>query len=65
MEIEAGGKVNIVSEKGTVYKVYRAEPWKDGSILLYGGDINPNGMQGFRSVMPDDVVPVSARSKRK
>lgn len=24
----------------------------DGSVHLYGGDLNPNGIRGFRDIMP-------------
>lgn len=64
MTIEVGMDVTIASEKGSLYTVYRTEPWKDGTILLYGGDANPNGVRGFRSAMPDQVAPAKVRRKK-
>jgi len=55
MSFNDGDRVRVEGERGT-YKVFRAEPYKDGSILLYGGDSNPNGVRGFRSVMPERLV---------
>ena len=51
LEFNAGDRVKIVGERGA-YIVNRREPSKDGSILLYGGDVNPNGVRNFKSVMP-------------
>lgn len=62
MKFEVGDKVMIKGERGT-YKVHRAEVSKDGSVLLYGGDTNPNGNRGFRSVMPERLVPDKRRHK--
>lgn len=61
MDFNDGDKVRIEGERGT-YKVHRGEPWKDGSILLYGGDSNPMGVRGFRAVMPSKLV-VERRSQ--
>lgn len=36
-----------------MYIVQRDEPNADGSISLYGGDKNPNGVRGFRDIMPE------------
>lgn len=49
-DFEVGDKVAIAGKRGefTVRSI-----GKDGSLLLFGGDKNPNGKQGFRSVMPD------------
>lgn len=52
MEFNVGDMVKVNGERGR-YRVYRSEPHRDGSILLYGGDPNPNGVRGFRSVMPE------------
>lgn len=59
-EYERGDRVRVIGERGT-YNVYRSELGPDGSILLYGGDTDPNGVQGFRAVMPNRV----AADKRK
>lgn len=52
-KVVRGLRVRIAdgSDYGT-YKVHKAEPYSDGSLLLYGGDADPNGHQGFRSIMP-------------
>jgi hypothetical protein len=49
---QVGDRVRVDNERST-YKVWREEPGPDGSILLYGGDQDPNGVRGFRSVMPN------------
>jgi len=54
--LTVGDRVMIKGERGT-YVVKRAETGKDGSVLLYGGDTNPNGNRGFRSIMPERLVP--------
>lgn len=64
MELRIGDRVRVTGERGT-YKVFRAEPYKDGSILLYGGDSNPNGNRGFRSVMPDKLVGDKRRPEKE
>lgn len=46
---EKGDQVKIAGEHGW-YRVYRGELAPDGSVLVYGGDKDPNGVQGFRSV---------------
>lgn len=51
---EKGDKVMIVGENG-VFRVYDDIPWYDGSISLFGGDKDPNGIRKFRSVMPDKI----------
>lgn len=47
-----GDRVSIKGTQG-VYVVQRDEPNSDGSISLYGGDKNPNGVRGFRDIMPE------------
>ena len=63
MTINNGDRVRIEGERGT-YKVFRSEPYKDGSILLYGGDSNPNGVRGFRAVMPAKLVSDKRRPEK-
>lgn len=60
-----GDKVKVTGERGGSYVVYRSELSPDGSILLYGGDANPNGVRGFRSVMLDRVVPEVSKAKKR
>jgi len=55
MKFEEGDRVMIKGERGS-FKVFRAEPGPDGSILLYGGDVNPNGNRRFRSIMPERLT---------
>lgn len=57
-----GDRVRIVGDRGS-FVVFRTEPSPDGSILLYGGDPNPNGVRNFRSVMPDRVVPADVKKR--
>lgn len=59
-EWKAGDRVTIIGERG-VYTVQKDEPNKDGSITLYGGDINPNGNRGSRYIMPKRLKPVKAK----
>lgn len=53
-DFSKGDHVRVSSERGT-YRVYRSEPDKDGSILLFGGDTDPRGIQGFRAVLPEKL----------
>lgn len=62
IEYERGDKVRIVGERG-VYRIYRSELGADGSVLLYGGDTDPNGVQGFKAVMPNKIY--ADKRKRK
>lgn len=39
------------------YRVYDDIPFYDGSILLFGGDKDPNGVRGFTSKMPEQIKP--------
>lgn len=55
-KFKEGDRVRIVGRKNRVYTVHRAEPAADGSLLLYGGNPNPNMSQGFVSAMPDRLV---------
>jgi hypothetical protein len=59
-EFKAGDRVNIVGERG-VYTVQNDQPNKDGSITLYGGDVNPNGNRGSRYIMPKRLRPVKVK----
>lgn len=52
---EKGDRVRITNERGT-YRIHRIEPNDDGSLLLFGGDVDPNGVQGFRAVKPEKLV---------
>lgn len=47
-----GDRVRIAGERGT-FKVWRTEPSKDGSLVLFGGDLDPGGTQSFRNIMPE------------
>lgn len=61
-ELEKGERVRIAGERGT-FKVWRTEPSPDGSIVLFGGDMDPNGTQSFRDVMPDQLTIDKRRRK--
>lgn len=50
--------VGVDGERGQVYTIYSTDLRPDGTILLYGGDSNPNGVRGFKSVMPEKVAPL-------
>ena len=52
-EFKEGDKVAIAGRRGTFVVIATDKP--DGSVLVYGGDKNPNGKQGYRSVMPDKL----------
>lgn len=54
-ELEKGVRVKIVGERGT-FKVWQTEPNQDGSIILFGGDTDPNGRQSFRNIKPERLV---------
>lgn len=41
----------IKGERGQ-FTVQKDELNRDGSVHLYGGDLNPNGIRHFRDVMP-------------
>lgn len=41
----------IKGERGQ-FTVLRESLSSDGSVDLYGGDLNPNGVRNFRNVMP-------------
>jgi hypothetical protein len=62
-EFSMGETVQVVGERGS-YVVKRVEPWVDGSILLYGGDTDPNGIRGFRAIMPDKLVPYKGKRRK-
>jgi len=63
VKFNVGDRVKIQGDRGT-YIVKSADLGKDGSVLLYGGDMNPNGNQGFRSIMPNRLSP-DKRKPRK
>jgi len=53
--IEVGTLVRLrpgQADLGT-YTVMSSDPAPDGSITLYGGDVDPNGHRRWRAVMPD------------
>jgi len=52
---EKGDQVRIAGEQGW-YRVWRSELAADGSVLLYGGDKDPNGVQGFRSIPAEKLT---------
>ena len=60
IEFKEGDRVTIVGERG-VYTVQKDQPNKDGSITLYGGDVNPNGNRGSRYIMPKRLKPAKAK----
>lgn len=41
----------IRGERGQ-FTVYCDDLNRDGSVQLYGGDLNPNGIRNFRDIMP-------------
>lgn len=52
------------------YVLMSTVPAPDGSLTLYGGDVDPNGYRRYRSVMPDrlqieDRREVLAKRKRQ
>lgn len=49
-EFEVGDTVTVKGRRG-VFMV--KGHGSDGSVLLFGGDKNPNGKQGYRSVLPE------------
>lgn len=63
-EWQEGDLVGIKGQQG-IFKVMRSEPNKDGSISLYGGDENPNGVRGFRDVMPERLKKKEPKVKRR
>lgn len=58
-----GDRVRIEGERGT-YKVNKDDPNSDGSISLFGGDMDPNGRQGHRAVLPSRLT-IDKRRQRK
>lgn len=48
---EKGDRVMIIGENG-VFRVIDDIPWYDGSIHLFGGDKDPNGIRKSRAIMP-------------
>lgn len=45
-------RLNDGPELGT-FVVMSNEPYADGSITLYGGDVDRGGYRKYRSIMPD------------
>lgn len=64
-EFNVGDKVKVAGERGTIYHVKRAEPYADGSMLIFGGSTNPNGNQRFRNVNPNKLTLVVEKRRRK
>jgi hypothetical protein len=38
------------------FRVMSPAVWVDGSIRMYGGDVDRNGYRGFRNAMPDRLM---------
>lgn len=57
-----GDRVRIEGERGA-FKVWRTEPSKDGSLVLFGGDLDPGGTQSYRDIMPHRLT--TDKRKRK
>jgi hypothetical protein len=65
--LEEGALVRITGDRGS-YVVMSSALAPDGSVTLYGGDVDPNGHRSYRSVMPNRIVPEDRKtvlSKRK
>ena len=62
IELVKDTQVRIVGDRGT-YKVMSTELNADGSVTLFGGDMDPGGRQSFRAVMPERLV--SDKRKRR
>lgn len=62
-EFKEGDPVKLIGKRGD-YVVIRAEPNADGSIVIFGGSTNPNGVRNWRTVMPDRLTLVPTKSKR-
>jgi hypothetical protein len=43
---------NLEGDRGT-YALMSLTPGADGSLTLYGGDVDPGGHRCYRSVMPE------------
>ena len=51
-EWKTGDRVRVRGLAG-IYVVQKDDPNADGSISLYGGSADPNGVRGFRDIMPE------------
>lgn len=56
-ELEVGMLVKFRDgeDRGT-YEVMSVTLSPDGSVSLYGGDLDPNGRRGYRAVMPERLM---------
>lgn len=56
-KVVRGLRVRIAdgSDLGT-YIIKKAEPARDGSLLVYGGDADPNGRRGWHSFLPRTLI---------
>jgi len=70
--LEAGILVRLRpgNDDGGSYVLMADTPAPDGSLSLYGGDVDPNGRRGYRAVMPErlqieDRREVLAKRKRQ
>lgn len=63
IEFVKGDRVRIAGERGT-FKVHRTERNPDGSVSLFGGDMDPNGTQSFRDVFSERLS-TDKRQQRK
>ena len=61
-KFDKGDRVRVDGERGT-YKVYCEYLYPDGSVLLFGGDMDPNGVQYFRSVLATKLKPDPRKRK--
>lgn len=71
-ELEVGMLVRLRPGNADLgsYVLMSTAPGADGSLTLYGGDVDPNGHRRYRSVMPDrlqveDRREVLAKRKRQ
>lgn len=54
-QYKTGDRVVVQGDRGS-YVVQNDELGSDGSVLVFGGDMNPNGVRKFRSVMPHKLT---------
>lgn len=64
VEFHEGETVTINGKRGQ-YIVYHGVPNRDGSIVVYGGSMNPNAVRMFRNVMPANLKHVPKKRARK
>lgn len=54
MITQAGDRVRVKGERNTTYLVHRIEGC---AVLIYGGSVDPNKLQRWRTVTIDRIVP--------